>query len=120
MGSEANVVRLPVGEQITCHLTVPRFGDTIAEEDDTPSGLSALGTQMEFVAEQFHSLAKIFFDCPEATYSPKTFFVNGQLTFVFQVPRRFVSRLRELGWSADDLDVEAEGTVTRESETSDA
>jgi hypothetical protein len=121
MGSESKVLRLPVPrEKVTCHLTVPRFDHAIGNEEDVPSGMAAIASEMERVAEQFDTLAHIFEECSEASYSPQTFFINGHLTFVFQVPRRMVQRLRELGWSAGDLDVEPEGTVPSETEFSDA
>ena len=120
MGHEFKVLRLPVPrEKVTCHLTVPGFASVIALEEDVATGMSALATEMERVAEQFDGLARIFEDCSDATYSPHTTFIDGHLTFVFQVPRSWVRRLRELGWSPDDLEVEAEGTMPSESEISD-
>jgi len=121
MGVESKVLRLPVPqEKVTCHLTVPRFDNVIALEEDVPTGLSAIATQMERVAEQFDGLARVFEDCPDASYTPETCFINGQLTFVFQIPRNRVQRLRELGWSVEDLDIKGEGTVPSRPEISDA
>jgi hypothetical protein len=121
MDDESKVVRLPVpGDLVTCHLTIPRFDYVIGLEEDVPSGLSALGTEMERVAEQFDNLSNVFEDCGDATYSSNVLFVNGHLTFEFQVPRHWLKRLRELGWDADDLDVGPEGTVPSKSDFSDA
>lgn len=120
MGDESKVVRLPVpSAKVTCHLTVPRFDTVIDGEEDVPSGLAAMATEMERVAEQFDGLARIFEDCQDASYSSQVLFVNGHLTFEFQVPRDRVKRLRELGWSAEDLDVQPEGTVPDQSDFSD-
>lgn len=121
MSDEPNVLRLPVpSEKVTCHLTVPRFDYVIGLEGDVPSGLASLATEMEHVAEQFDALASVFEECEDASYSPKVLFVNGHLTFEFQVPRNMVNRLRELGWSPEDLDVQPGGRVSTESDFSDA
>ena len=121
MGVESNVLRLPVPrEMVTCHLTVPRFDNVIALEEDVPTGLSAVATEMERVAEQFDGLARLFEDCSDASYAPETFFINGQLTFVFKIPRNWVQRLVELGWGAEELDIEGGGTVPSGPEISDA
>jgi hypothetical protein len=121
MGDKSKVLRLPVpSEKVTCHLTIPRFDYVIGLEEDTSSGLTAMAAEMERVADQFDNLAQVFEECPEATYSSSVLFCNGHLTFEFQIPRVWAKRLRELGWSSEDLDVEGEGTVPSESDFSDA
>lgn len=103
MVNEAKVLRFPVPEErVTCRLRVPRFGDTIAECEDVPSGLSALAIKMQRVAENFDEVAQIFDECDEATYCGQTCYVDGLLTFEFYVPRRFLPRLRELGWEPEE------------------
>jgi len=120
MGDDSKVVRLPVpSEKVTCLLTVPRFDSIIDGEEDVPSGLAAMATEMERVAEQFDGLARIFEECPDASHTSGVVFVNGRLTFEFQVPRDRVKRLRELGWNAEDLAVQPEGTVPDHSDFSD-
>lgn len=120
MGTEAKLLRLPVPtEKATCHLTIPRFDHVIALEEDIPSGMAALATEMVRVGEQFDALAQIFDECEEGSYNTGASFIEGHLTFVFQIPRKYVKRLRELGWCAEDLDVPAEGTV-EEPDESDA
>lgn len=123
MGTEAKLLRLPARrDKATCHLTIPRFDSVIRRGGNAPSGLSALATEMERVAEQFDQLAHIFDECSDATYSPEVFFIDGRLTFVFQIPHRFVQQLRELGWRPEDLDVDhgPDGRVPDESDISDA
>ena len=99
---------------------MPRFNYVIGLEEDVPTGMAVLATEVGRVGEQFDALSRIFQESPESTYTSDTVFINGQLTFVFQVPRRWVPRLRELGWEPADLDVQPEGTVPNESDISDA
>jgi hypothetical protein len=122
MERDLKVLSFPTGkEMVTCHLTVPRFDEVIREEYRVEEGLESLAAQMEFVAEQFASLARVFAEFPDSSYSPETYFINGNLTFVFRVPRRVLPRLRAQGWEPDDLDVETGGRVSGDLEdTSDA
>jgi len=113
MATGANVLRLPVPEEtICCHVTVPNATALLRAAPDEPTGMSSVAVAMQQVAERFDDLAIVFEECPEASYVPHMHILDGHLTFVFRVPRRYRDQLVRMGWTADDIDVRPEDVVS--------
>lgn len=99
MASEANVLPFPrADEKLTCHVRFPNVSVALQEHDDIAVGMSHVAVALQQVAEQFDDLAILFEDCPQATYKPGTHFIDGELVFIFEVPRRFLPTLLEMGF----------------------
>lgn len=106
MDVEGKILRMPMAEELVeCHLHLPNFAQVKRDNSDAASGLTDLASMFQGIADRFDVLAEIFGECARAGYSPDSYFVNGCLTFVFQVPRRYLPQLLEQGWSEDEVDV---------------
>lgn len=106
MDIEGKVLRMPIAEELVeCHIQLPNFAQVKREDPNRSLGMSTLASMFQGISERFDVLAEIFGECSRAGYSPDSYFVNGCLTFVFQVPRRYLPRLLEEGWSEDEVDV---------------
>lgn len=99
-------MRLPVAEELVdCHLRLPSFAQLRRDYPNTSHSMSALASMFQETSERFDVLAEIFGECDRAGYAPANLFVDGCLTLLFHVPRRYLPRLLEEGWSQDELDV---------------
>lgn len=106
MASEAKVLPFPsADEKITCHVRFPNVSETLGEHRDVSEGMSHVAVAMQRVAERFDDLAILFEECPGASYSVGTHFVDGHLVFVFQIPRRYRTSLFEMGFEPVEVDL---------------
>lgn len=106
MGSEAKVLRLPGPDQkISCHVTIRGFGEMLREADDAGAGFSAIAIEFQRTAERFDDLARLSDECPDMTWTPDGEFVDGRLTFAFEIPRHYKRDLIHMGWTEEEVDV---------------
>jgi hypothetical protein len=106
MSDEGKVLHLPTADELVeCHLRLPNFAQAKRENSASSSSMLALASMFQETSERFDVLAEIFGECGRAGYSPDSYFIHGSLTFVFQVPRRYLPRLLEEGWGQDEVDV---------------
>lgn len=106
MDVEAKVLRMKMPEELVeCHLRLPNFTREIRDTDDPSSGMASLASIFQGISDRFEILSEIFAECGRAGYSPDSHFIDGCLTFIFHVPRRFVPRLLDEGWSENEVDL---------------
>lgn len=112
MASTAKVLQFPCAEEmITCHVPFPNVSEIVQEHEDTSEGMSHVAVAMQQVAERFDDLALLFEECPGATFTTGTHFVDGRLVFIFQIPRRYRTSVLEMGFDPVEAYRKPGGTV---------
>lgn len=99
MSEESNVLRFPgPGEKVECQIRFPNVSSTLDGHEDYMAGFVQLAAELQIVSELFEELGSIFDECEEADFQRGTHFVDGSVVFSFTLPRRYLSRVKEMGF----------------------